>query len=101
KLESRNDLKHSAFSHWDRYLPGETEYFTSPDAAKQSGLYELVRNWRIACALGRNCPITLVNLGPRSLFEPPRDNPLVELENSLNRKPNRFFRRVTWEEFAD
>jgi hypothetical protein len=101
KLGSRNDLKPYSYSHWDRYLPGGTEYFASPDAAKQSGLYELVRNWRIACALGGNCLVTLVNLGPRSLFEPPHDKPLVELENSLNRKPNRVFRRVAWEDFVN
>jgi len=98
KLGSRNDHKPSDYTNFDRYVK-ETDAFVNPEQAKSSGLYELVRNWRFACASGEGHPVVVVNLGPESLFKPPHDKALIEFEQSLNRKPNRVFRRITWKEF--
>jgi hypothetical protein len=100
KLGSGNAHPPSKASNWERYFE-QADAFANSEQAKESGLYELVRNWRIACACAAERPVTLINLGPKSLFEPPRNKVLIEFEQSLNRKTNRVFRRMTWVEFLD
>jgi hypothetical protein len=98
KLGSRNEHQQPEYRNWGKYLKN-SGYFVDPDQAQQSGLYELVRNWRIACECGEGRPVTVVNLGPQELFEPPYDEALKRLENSLDRKTRRIFRRLWWDDF--
>jgi len=49
KLKSGPDIKTPDYAHWNTYLPSAC--FQDSGKAKESGLYELVRNWRIGCEL--------------------------------------------------
>lgn len=59
KFRSANDRRTDA--NWSLYLPC-TGAFCDPENAQASGLYELVRNWRIAHDLADGRPFTVVNL---------------------------------------
>lgn len=68
------------------------------DKAIQSGLYELIRNWRILCELAKNRPATLVNLGVLPCPGEAEDR-LKKFEESLLTTPQRRFLRISWRDF--
>ena len=59
KLGSRNDLKPHGYGGWSLY--------TKNPALKETGLYELVRNWRIGDELAGDRAFVLCNLAPEPL----------------------------------
>jgi hypothetical protein len=65
KFQSGHDCLRTNHRNWDRYLGSG---FSDTKAVRQTGLYELTRNWRFAKELAAGRPFTLVNLGPASLF---------------------------------
>lgn len=73
-----------------------TEAFHDTHKAKTSGLYELVRNWRICWDLADGRPFKLVNLGLPKHFEGRVVQRLDSFEASLNKGPRREFLRITW-----
>lgn len=65
KLGSTNDRKPAEYRGWDLYVDGT---FTAPAATVGgTGLYELVRNWRIGSELAGERRFVLVNLGTADL----------------------------------
>ena len=66
KLDSRNDLKPASYPGWLLYY-SDTMFSVPAESVAQSGLYELVRNWRIGSELAGARKFVLVNLAPTNL----------------------------------
>jgi hypothetical protein len=98
KVKSPNDTKKGDYEGWAKYI-SSTEAFTDPEKAKSSGLYELVRNWRIGCDMAVGRPVVLINLGFSKLFDNDCRVPLQNFRESLRQDPMRRFHEVTWEVF--
>jgi hypothetical protein len=93
KCRSSNDRKVATYSGWDRGYLGSPA-FTKPEAIRQSGLYELARNWRIAWDLSEpDRPAILINLGPKRLFA---NGDLVGFASSLSGARESRFISATW-----
>jgi hypothetical protein len=92
KHRSRNDLMPANYHGWSRYLQSAPA-FRDPDGVRQTGLYELARNWRFAWELAENRPFTLVNLGPTKLLEGPE---LDAFANCLSAESNGQFKKIPW-----
>jgi hypothetical protein len=95
KRGSANDTKPAAYAGWDKYLK-DTPAFRDAGRARQIGLYELARNWRIGWDLAGGRPLTLVNLGPAGLFEGQPGADLLQFRECLNRAGGQQFEAVTW-----
>lgn len=94
KYRSGND--HRQRANWDPYLR-DTKAFSVPEQARSSGLYELLRNWRIAHDLAGSRPFVLVNLAPeRVLAKTPG---MASFEASLGAPGRGRFLRLSWAEF--
>jgi len=91
KLRSGNDQLRADHAHWDRYLG---QGFSDRATARQTGLYELSRNWRFAKALAGERLFTVVNLGPSPLFE---DERLTTWRGCLDTTGGRFS-LVSWDQ---
>jgi len=68
KLWSGNDFLDAGSPKWNRYLK-DSDAFADREAVQRSGLYELARNWRIACDFAKDRPAKLINLGPEWLWK--------------------------------
>jgi hypothetical protein len=96
KWRAPNDIVLDArVGKFDRYVDGSVS-FAAPALAKKSGLYELVRNWRIGWDLAAGRPFRLVNLGPESLFQSPA---LGVLKGALPHSSDKRFQTLSWNEF--
>jgi hypothetical protein len=94
KLSSKNEkLIDTGKMH--RYL-SNTNAFSSPRAIKQSGLYQLTRNWRFGWDLAGERPFRLVNLAPLALFT--ESGALGSFEHGLCRHTQASFIREAWED---
>jgi len=100
KLRSANAVLEAGSNKWKRYIE-KSDAFLDPQKAKQSGLYELVRNWRILCDVAGKRPATLVNLGPAELTLGEAGTPIDLFRASLNLNANRHFTTITWDKFLD
>jgi hypothetical protein len=70
KLKAANDRQTKDLYRFDRYLRRPDRWTASPDLIRKSGLYELVRNWVIACELAERIGAdhaVLANLAPAAL----------------------------------
>jgi hypothetical protein len=70
KHRARNDKKPADYPNWWRYLDREDLFAVPAAEVRALGFYELVRNWRIAAALGERlgaARTVLVNLGPPTI----------------------------------
>ena len=94
KYQSPND--HRERANWTPYL-NESRAFAQPTLAQSSGLYELVRNWRIAHDLAASSPFLLVNLAPQHLLDATPGRPLFE--RSLGARGNGRFLPLSWSDF--
>ena len=63
KLTSKNDRKPAAYAGWRLYHSDKC-FKASEARVAGTGLYELVRNWRIGCELADDRRFVLVNLSP-------------------------------------
>lgn len=101
KLRSANDLKPADYrgrdgtNKWDKYLRG-TRAFRNGEAARESGFYELTRNWRLAWDLAGDRPMCLVNLGPATLNEGEPGAKLNRWVQTLSQDERHRFRSVVW-----
>ena len=94
KLHSKNDIQKSA--NWSRYLPCPSA-FSNADKAEASGLYELVRNWRIGHEVAGDRPFVLVNLAPADTLTSTKG--MAVFRRSLATSPNRSFLPLSWADF--
>ena len=62
KLFSPNDKRPPDYAGWRLYLSPSA--FHDVECARTTGLYQLVRNWRLGIELAAGRPFTLVNLAP-------------------------------------
>lgn len=70
KHRARNDKKPADYPNWRRYLDRDDLFIVPDEAVRATGLYELVRNWRIAAELAERLGTVrtmLVNLGPPTI----------------------------------
>jgi hypothetical protein len=100
KLRSDNDSLGPASPKWDRYLDG-SHAFVDRQKAKDSGLYELCRNWRIAFDAANNRPAKLINLGPETLWRGRETARLNLFRESLTRRAGCAFLSVSWRQLLD
>lgn len=97
KYRSPNDHK-TPDARFDRYL--DSRCFIDPAAAKATGLYELVRNWRFGCELARDRKFALVNLVRRRDLQREQER-LSQLISTLAMSGHRRFIPVEWEGLVD
>ena len=100
KVGSPNDTKKQDYAGWEKYITS-TGVFLDSEKAKSSGLYELVRNWRIAWEMAGGRPMVLVNLGPTNLFNDDCNDSIRKFCESLRQSPMRRFLKVTWQKFLE
>ncbi len=81
---------------WDRYLQCDG-VFRDCVKAKDSNLYELVRNWRIARDLAGKRPYTLVNLAKAAMLENTKG--MDDFTDSLQTSSNHRFLPLPWKCF--
>ena len=96
KYRSANDRRSFDYQGWTKYLES-TDCFLDPDGVRESGHYELARNWRIAWDLAQGRPFRLINLGPPSLFNSSEADRLDSFVNGLNQANSASFERLTWD----
>ena len=92
KLQPKNDMT-DRIDKFDRYVQ-YTNAFGNAAEAKETKLYQLARNWRLAWDLAEGRPLRMVNLAPEKLFTQNRS--LDRFENSLVRSDKAVFLRETW-----
>ena len=90
KLDSRNDQKPAGYRGWSLYY-SEVMFRLPAVSVAQSGLYELVRNWRIGCELAGRREFVLVNLAPTKL-----DADVSMLRSVIAETRNRHVVTRTW-----
>lgn len=102
KLDARNERRSADYAPWDKYFDA-TEAFRKEGAVRESGLYELARNWRVGWELTREPRrrFTLLNLGPESLFRiGRRDLPWVgDFGSAINQPRGDRFMTMSWPQF--
>jgi hypothetical protein len=100
KNGSPNDNKHADYKGWPTYLC-KTDSFRDAKSVPQTGLYELVRNWRIAWDFAGHRPMALINLGPSDLFQGANKTNLQVFSRTLNQVEKRRFLTFTWRRFFE
>ncbi|HSC19781.1 MAG TPA: hypothetical protein VLC74_12805 [Rhizomicrobium sp.] len=95
KHRSGHDTKPPSYPGWDRYLPADASLWDA-EAVRQSGLYELARNWRLLHALEGTRRATLVNLGPRNLFDGRTNSSLERFVAALRTGEHARFIKAVW-----
>lgn len=83
-------------ANWHRYLR-QAGVFSDSAKAQASGLYELVRNWRVAHDLAAGRPFTVINLAPVATVDATES--MSEFEDSLLVGPDRRFVALPWDSF--
>ena len=98
KLRSKNDQKPADYPHWAMYFK-DTDAFADEGQVRESGCYELARNWRIGCDLAGARPFTLVNLAGPSLFaDKSEQDRLRRFQDGLAEKEGRTFLELAWDD---
>ena len=95
KYHSGNEFKEEDYPGWKKYL-GSSSLAWRTDEVKRSGCYELARNWRLLNALAGDRSVTLVNLGPPSLFLGSKGAELDRFIAALGTDNRSQFKKVTW-----
>lgn len=94
KYRSGNDQRTEA--NWERYVTNAGA-FCDPVEAQASGLYELVRNWRIAHDLAGGRPFAVVSLAFADTLAATQG--MGQFKASLRTSPDRRFVPMTWDSF--
>ena len=97
KHRSGNDRQKPDYVGWDKYCSPDVAWDTG--AIRNSGCYELARNWRLLNGLAPDRPATLINLGPPSLFNGKEGERLDRFAQGLNAMKLSEFRKLPWTEF--
>ena len=98
KVKSENEIKDPLKKDFDKYL--NNDFYKDKNIAKESRLYELIRNWTIShrYSYSNDKPAKLINLAPQKTLTKDKDN-LDKFEKSLNQPDN--FIRLAWEDVID
>jgi len=97
KYMSSNDVK-APSDRFDRYL--DTRCFSDTAEAKATGLYELIRNWRLGCEVAQSRPFVLVNLVLHRHLRRERER-LSPFLSCLATNDLRQFELIEWERLLD
>lgn len=89
KFGSRNDRKPADYRGWHLYL--DATFAAPAETVRETGLYELVRNWRIGSELAGERRLVLVNLGRAKL-----DADVAALRAVVAETPSRRIVARTW-----
>lgn len=96
KLKANNEVI-PASDKFNKYL--KSGYYTDIKNAKESGHYELIRNWTIGNMLNTTARFRLINLGPEVLFHNKNKSQLIQFKNALSNPSS--FQLLTWESLLD
>ena len=100
KYRSPNDTLNEKSPKWGKYLHNSSA-FANIDGVKQTGYYELARNWRIVWDLASGRSMTLINLGPESIFKRDDGKKIREFSKCLRQNKIHKFVDVTWTRFLE
>lgn len=92
KYQSANNVI-TDIKKFDKYFISDVDLMK----LKDSGHYELYRNWAFAFKLGNGSKFKLINLGLQKLFIDKNRTKLEQFEDSLNSE-NGTFVKLSWEE---
>src|SRR5207249_4771028 len=87
-----NDTRPNDYRGWGTYL--DVSSFRDSECARETGRYELVRNWRLGIELAGERPFTLVNLA--TSFTATERTTLARLRIAFGTSSNRRFRLRNW-----
>lgn len=73
-----------------------TDLFANTESVRDSGLYELVRNWRVGSELALDRPFTLVNLVMRK----DQRRAMKSFRSGIETSQVRQFTEITWRDFV-
>lgn len=99
KYLASNDKKPADYSGWERYA--EADLTWNYEAVRNSGYYELARNWCLLNRLAGARPKTLINLAPSTLFTAAEQTRLGRFFDAIRAAPNAKFTRLTWRNLLD
>jgi hypothetical protein len=100
KYRSPNDVLNRNSPKWDKYIL-ETDAFLNSNGVKESGYYELARNWRITWDLAAGGSMALLNLGLDSIFKGNDGKKIREFGKCLKQNKTHKFVDVTWTGFLE
>jgi hypothetical protein len=100
KHRSANDFKKETYRGWKTYFHASALPWQI-SGVKDSGCYELARNWRILNGLAEGKSATLVNLGRKSLSEGKQGAKLERFAKALGSDDRIRFLKVVWSDFLD
>jgi len=95
KYCSPNEFKAPDRHGWPTYLDNGGA-FQSVEQVRNSGQYELTRNWRILWGLAGHRPLALINIAPAALFQGPNAAVLNAVDSALAHDATRTFHKVSW-----
>jgi hypothetical protein len=98
KHRSGNDVKKVDYAGWAKYADHPSAGWASA-AVRESGCYELARNWLLMSQLAGGRPGTLVNLGPETLFVGTAGAALAKFTAAIATNDRRRFRTLSWTRF--
>jgi hypothetical protein len=95
---SGNDNKAADYPGWSRYASSACLAWSFDDV-KESGCYELARNWCLMKGIAAERNATLVNLGPPTLFKGRAGACLDRFGSSVGVDDRSKFVKMTWSRF--
>jgi hypothetical protein len=100
KYRSGNDVKPPDYRGWDTYLDASWVDWRKEDV-RESGLYELARNWCLMSGIAGDCSKTLVNLGADEIFASQDAKRLKRFAFALGSGRTSSFKQISWAKFLD
>ncbi len=100
KYRSGNEIKPPDYRGWRKYLDASWVDWRKEDV-RQSGLYELARNWCLMSGLAGDWPKTLVNLGADEIFASQDAERLKRFAFALGSGRTSSFKQISWAKFLD
>ena len=100
KYRSGNDVKPPDYRGWDPYLDASWVDWRKEDV-RESGLYELARNWCLMSGIAGDMPKTLVNLGSDEIFTSQDVKRLKRFVFCVGSDRTSSFKQISWAKFLD
>jgi hypothetical protein len=100
KYRSGNDSQSSEYAGWSKYDDASWLSWNF-EKVKESGCYELARNWCLMKGLAGDRPCTLVSLGPEKLFSGSEGRRLDKFVDALDVDQSSRFAKIVWSEFLE
>ena len=92
---SGNDKQSSSYAGWEKYESAGKLSWRFPDV-RETGCYELARNWCLLESLAAGRGGTLANLGPARLYQGTEGARLDRFVAALGANDGLHFKKVTW-----